>query len=196
MAALKHLGTSEGASVLIGIRRSGAIEGEADVVTALLDCHDRIRRFTGTTAALAATRDAPRAEIAEAARAARRYFVEALPNHSADEEQSIAPRLLALALPDSVREAVLEMTREHAPIHATLNAIVPRLEDVAADPGRLAAHADALHESVSRLSAMWAEHLGREESIVFPAVRLLLPKEAQDEILKEMRARRAPSQPS
>src|SRR6185503_9035331 len=71
-----------------------------ELTGSLLDCHERIRRFTALALELGrvAPPGAPEAleQIREAAAGVPRYFTVALPLHSADEEQSVEPRLVAL----------------------------------------------------------------------------------------------------
>jgi hypothetical protein len=176
--------------MLHGIRRREESRVPGDAVDALLDCHGRIRHFTAITLTLPGVTAAPPAEIASAAAGVVRYFTEALPLHSTDEDVSIAPRLLALDLPEAVRAALATMTQQHGEIDRTLGSALPCLSAVAADPASLSAHAAALRGLAARLSAQWDEHLGLEEATIFPAVRALLPASEHDAIRREMRARR------
>jgi len=173
------------------IRRREDDAGPGDVVGMLLDCHRRIRHFTALAVALPDATAVPPAEIASAAAGVVRYFAEALPLHAADEDASIAPRLLALGLPEAVRAAVLSMTVQHGGLELTLASALPRWQAVAADPACLPAHAAALRGLAARLSAQWDEHLGLEETTIFPALRELISPSEQDTIRREMRARRA-----
>src|SRR5574340_539072 len=60
----------------------------------LSDCHRRIEMFLGSLEAVAKTIDQPlNEEIARGLSAALRYFREAAPKHTADEEESLFPRL-------------------------------------------------------------------------------------------------------
>jgi iron-sulfur cluster repair protein YtfE (RIC family) len=176
--------------MLTSIRRRADEPVREDAVDLLLDCHRRIRHFTEVAARLAVAGDAPAAEIAEAASRVLRYFTVALPKHSADEDESIAPRLAALALPEQVRAAVDTMTRQHVTLHEVLGELAPHWRAVGADPGRLPEHAGEMERLVSRLGALWGMHLAMEETVVFPEVRRALTPEALGEIAAEMRARR------
>jgi hemerythrin-like domain-containing protein len=176
--------------MLVSIRRREADAAPGDVVDALLDCHARIRHFTATATALAGAAGAPSAEIASAAAGVIRYFTEALPLHSADEDASIAPRLRARA-PEPVCAALDAMTRQHGEIDRTLAEALPRWTEVAADPTCLPAHAALLRDLAARLVTQWDEHLGLEEATIFPAIRAHLPEEERAQIQAEMRARRA-----
>jgi iron-sulfur cluster repair protein YtfE (RIC family) len=162
-----------------------------DAVDLLRECHDRIRRFTRMAEWLADAGDAPHTAVKETAEAVLRYFTEALPRHSADEEQSIAPRLLATRAPIELREAVAAMTRQHEPIEQTLAALAPLWRQVAATPASLPACAAQMERHVNQLKALWDPHLHLEETLIFPAIRARLSPAALEEILKEMRARRS-----
>jgi hypothetical protein len=179
--------------MLIGIgkrRDEAASEGP---VEALLACHRRIRHFTGMAAALAGASRAPEREIAEAAAAVARYFDEALPLHAADEDLSIAPRLLARAPEGPLRAALATMSAEHVEIEATLGEALPLWRAVAAEPAALAGHAGRLAELAARLAAHFEAHLGPEEAVIFPALDALLDPEGRAAIHAEMRARRGAS---
>lgn len=164
----------------------------------LLECHERIRRFTGmaewlahaTPTAIAPTHGAPEAAVKETAQAVLRYFTTALPNHSADEDRSLAPRLLALPLGHELAASVTMMTGQHATLEETIALLVPAWRAVAADPAALAEHRTAMARHVERLRGLWDVHLHLEETIVFPAARARLSAEQQQEMLLEMRARR------
>src|SRR5690606_15926791 len=67
-----------------------------DLVDLLGECHARIRRFVELAHEAAIRMDAPVEQVIQACADVERYFVEALPLHVADEEESIAPRLKGL----------------------------------------------------------------------------------------------------
>ena len=65
----------------------------------LSDCHRRIEMFMGTFGTVAAVIDRPPAEdTARALESALRYFGEAAPKHTADEEVSLFPRLRQISI--------------------------------------------------------------------------------------------------
>jgi hemerythrin superfamily protein len=66
----------------------------ADPTGLLSDCHRRIKMFLGTLEAVAKTIDEPPSEnTRQALLGSLRYFAEAAPKHTADEEESLFPRL-------------------------------------------------------------------------------------------------------
>lgn len=177
--------------MLHGIRRN---EGDAKAPSAmgtLLSCHQKIRHFTEVSRTLGEGPKHPPAEVAAAAASVIRYFTEALPKHSDDEDLSIAPRLLAKALSSEERAAVEAMRAEHPRIHAALHDLMPHWTIVRQTPEALAREAPAIAEGTARLTMLWDAHLSREEALVFPAMERLLSAEELAEIHAEMRARRA-----
>lgn len=157
------------------------------MVELLRECHDRIRRFLIMARRLATATDASLDEIRDVASQVRRYFVESLPLHIADEEKDIVPRLLGKN--DQVDRALAAMASEHA-LHA---ALVSRLVDVcttlSAEPHQLAARASELDAIAAQLATDFSAHLEAEERVIFPALRRL-PSEARAGVLAAMRVRR------
>jgi hypothetical protein len=152
----------------------------------LVDCHDRIRKFTAI--ALKLGRPAPLEEVAEAAAAVQRYFTIALPLHAEDEDLSLAPRLRVAA--PALAELLDKMSAEHGPIHQTIADLTPLWSRVIEEPARQSELAGRLRAPASWLSELFESHLRPEEEIIFPQmVQALLP-ESTTEILAEMRARR------
>lgn len=120
---------------------------------------------------------------------ALQYFREAAPLHTADEEQSLFPRLRLRG--DAALVAMAEQLHaEHAvadPLHAAVNAAVA--EWLAADhldPARAA----ALLADLNGLQALYAAHIAREDGELLPAAKAcLLPADLQV-MGREMAARR------
>ena len=159
-----------------------------DAVDLLLECHERIRSFLALARWLARARPADRDAISEAAMRVRRYFGEALPLHAKDEEQSLLPRLRGK---DPKIDAALDaMVREHLEHERPLAVLVRACESLARDPDRYAEFAPALARATEELERHFDFHLRREEEIVFPAVRWLLNRSSDLEVVKEIRARR------
>lgn len=165
---------------LLGIgQRPPTKETPASLV---LDCHQRIRSFTQLSVRLAEA-DAPESELAEAAARVHRYFTVALPLHVADEEESIAPRLLLVA--SQVADAIERMEREHlehVDLLARLISAWAALKRGARPPSELSANA-------RQLQAALDAHLEAEERIIVPALAALPETDARA-ILQEMRRRR------
>lgn len=159
-----------------------------DVVDALLECHERIRRFSATACRLAEAVDPEPAEVAAAAEGVRRYFVEALPRHVADEDESILPRLKGRN--DEVDRELDEMAREHREHGAPLDRLIELCVALAQDPSKHAGLQTELGELASQLQAGFEVHLEREERVILPAMRTLLDEDERAAISQEMKDRR------
>lgn len=171
-------------AVQIGVRppATGTLE-------LLLECHQRIRAFTALARRLAASRDLPAMEVAEAAGGVRRYFTEALPLHAADEEESVAP--LLRGRDPALDGALAVMRREHAHHGPRVGRVVALCAEIAAAPGRLAQLAGPLAEAAEELERHFACHLALEEETIFPALKRMLDPAADARVAAQMRARRA-----
>lgn len=161
-----------------------AAPAEDTVAAALAACHERIRRFAGLAARIAAHPEAPPAERAEAAAAVVRYFTVALPLHAADEDASLAPRLRGRD--PAVDAALAQMTAEHAAHAAVLEPVIAACRAIAAAP---ATTPPSLAADAAALAAAFAAHLDLEERVIFPAIAAL-PAAGQAELRAEMLARR------
>lgn len=177
---------------MLSLRKKSAVpvRPEPGALDLLLECHERIRRFTRMAVWLAHAGDAPPAAVQETATAVLRYFTEGLPRHSKDEDESLAPRLRAAVISADLRASLESMTRQHEGLEEVISALVPAWREVANDPQRLLVHTDTMERLTDQLCGMWAVHLNLEENHIFPAARAHLPPKAWAEILEEMRARR------
>ncbi len=158
------------------------------------DCHRRVERFLGLL--LRVTAEAAGGPLnplqREALETALRYFREAAPKHTADEEESLFPRLRALDTPES-REVLAKVQRlegDHqtaAPAHHAVEIfgrlwlVQNRLEtDVVI---LLQSHLGALH-------ALYGRHIAVEDTEVFPLAARLLGDAELAAVGREMAARR------
>jgi hemerythrin-like domain-containing protein len=159
----------------------------------LSDCHRRIEMFLGALEAIAQVINHPLAEdVAGPLRSALRYFREAAPNHTADEEESLFPRLRQLRDPD-VGTALAQLDhleKDHrwaAPLHAE----VERLGQEYLSKGQLSlAGAEKFRAAVRDLASMYRRHINVEDTFVFPVAARLLSGKDQASIGEEMAARR------
>jgi hemerythrin-like domain-containing protein len=161
----------------------------------LSDCHRRIERFLQTLSALtrevagAALTDGQRAEL----EAALVYFATAAPRHTADEEQSLFPRLKASR--DAAAAAVLDtldrLERDHH-VADDHHRAVDRLARQWLSRGRLAPDETAeLRTHLAALEAIYGAHIAVEDTELFPAAARLLSPDQLRAIGGEMAARRA-----
>lgn len=168
-------------SVLPGI---GAKKRPDTVTGRILDCHDRIRSFAALARRLGDADAIEDAELKDAAARVRRYFVEAMPRHVLDEEQSMLPRLRGRD--ESLDAALAQMHGEHESHEAD----IARLVDICSALERSPDRRDELKAVAPRLEKALLEHLEMEETTIVPAIERLLDAEEQAAIVEEMRARR------
>lgn len=166
-------------------------EREPDVVDAILECHERIRRFSAMAVKLAQSPGEAPGLVADAASRVHRYFDIALPLHTVDEDQSILPRLIERA-GDTVRAALETMSAEHLEIESALDELRPRWLDIARDPARVTADLPTLLARSEALSRAFDRHLAAEESTILPAIRQHFTPEEHAAVRREMQARRMP----
>ena len=152
----------------------------------MLACHDRIRAFMAGLRRLSVHADWADPRATDGARQVARYLREALPRHGEDEDQSLAPRLLALALPAEVRDEIARMTAEHQQMDAQLPALLLALDGISAGawPERA-----AFQRHAQVYADLLLDHVGREERVIFPWVSALGPQD-ELEMIVEMQARR------
>jgi len=168
-------------------------EMQTDPLGLLSDCHRRVEMFLGVLKAAAAL-DGRQLDDDEKRSLdnALRYFREAAPKHTADEEESLFPRMRQSGAADA-QAALAELEKLEAdhrwadPLHARVDELGRKW--LAA--GKLdASDAAAFHEAVAQLGAMYSRHIEVEEKVVFPAAARCLPKPEQHRIGLEMTARR------
>lgn len=160
----------------------------------LSDCHRRIEMFMKVLEAVAKVIDSPpETKTSESLDKALRYFREAAPKHTADEEESLFPRLRTLP---SVQVAAAfakleELEVDHrwaGPLHLDID----RLGQEYLSQGRLSeAQIAAFRKAVSELSAMYLRHIAVEDNLLFPAAAKALSDREKQVIAEEMAKRRA-----
>jgi iron-sulfur cluster repair protein YtfE (RIC family) len=162
-------------------------------IALLSDCHRRIEMFLGTLEKVAAQIDQPLADDARRSlESALRYFREAAPKHTADEEQSVFPRLRQ-SDNSQVKEAlamvnVLEQEHRRAD---SLHAQVDILGKNCLDEGHLSsAQARQFRGAVADLGSLYKEHIRIEDEQVFPIAARILSAADKAIIAAEMSARR------
>jgi|GraSoiStandDraft_45_1057281.scaffolds.fasta_scaffold108806_2 iron-sulfur cluster repair protein YtfE (RIC family) len=159
----------------------------------LSDCHRRIEMFLGTLAAVAEVIDrAPSEETVQALQAALRYFSQAAPKHTADEEESLFPRLREVHDPQvtSAFSALDRLEKDHEAV-SHLHAEVERLAaQYLADGSLSVTEREAFRAAVKNLQEMYKEHISVEDSIVFPLAAQMLSESDKAAIAHEMAQRR------
>jgi hemerythrin-like domain-containing protein len=164
--------------------------GFDDPVGLMAACHRRIERFLVVLVDLTVRRHG--SELNELERAAMetalRYFRDAAPHHTADEEDGLFPALAKDRGEDE--EAISELERDHRRAER-LHRTVDRLGHLWLTAGNLAeSRVIRLQAALGELSALYQEHIRIEEQRIFPSARTLLSQEVLEKIGREMAARR------
>jgi iron-sulfur cluster repair protein YtfE (RIC family) len=159
----------------------------------LSDCHRRIEMFLGSLVQVAPRLEKPLdAQTRSAMETALRYFREAAPKHTADEEESLFPRLRRMRNPEV--EAALEtldpLERDHRRADS-LHAQVDRLGQKCLEAGNLSwEDASEFSQAVRELGSIYKEHIRIEDELVFPVAGKVLSSAEKAAIAAEMAARR------
>jgi hemerythrin-like domain-containing protein len=165
-----------------------------DPIGLLGDCHRRVERFLGVLQKVAfdARGHSLSAEQRGALETALRYFREAAPKHTADEEESLFPRMRATggASIEAVLARVDALEADHVragPAHDEVDALGRRWIEDGSLPEADAARLCTLVEG---LAAMYQEHIAVEDGEVFPAAAGALSEADKKRMGEEMAARR------
>ena len=176
------------------IRIGGKFDHDFDQPLGMLsDCHRRIEHFLEVIALItnaAGHRGLTAAETTDL-RASLRYFTEAAPRHTADEEESLFPRLRSCGgSAADVVNTIARLEGEHAEAdrrHAAVHALLERwIANTSLEPAATA----ELREHVGALQAIYRAHIAIEDHQVFPAAARLLTPDQLRIVGEEMAARR------
>jgi hemerythrin-like domain-containing protein len=121
-----------------------------------------------------------------------RYFAQAAPKHTADEEESLFPRLRQIQNPEiqaafSRLEQLEDEHRWAAPLHAE----VERLGAQYLSTGNLSSpEVDEFRKDVANLASMYKQHISVEDELVFPLAARMLSDADKVAIAEEMAGRR------
>jgi hemerythrin-like domain-containing protein len=166
--------------------------GFDDPIGMLKDCHRRIEQFLHILC-LVAERAAGRTLTGEeisAIQASLHYFRTGGPRHTADEEQSLFPRLRAESTSDPFSD-LARLEDDHHTADA-LHTQVDRLYTAwIADAELTPENQQALLTATRRLAGLYAAHIDVEESIVFPHAARTLSHATLTAIGEEFRSRRS-----
>lgn len=149
--------------------------------------------FLGSIAAVAEVIDRPASEqVRGALESALRYFRQAAPKHTSDEEESLFPRLRDITDPNlasamSKLDALEEEHRWANPLHDVLEQLGTKfltegdltLEEI-----------ERFRAAIRELGLMYARHISIEDTIVFPWASRVLSEEQKSAIADEMAGRR------
>ena len=159
--------------------------GFDDPLGMLAACHRRIERQLATLDRL--QRHLPEhgcdADARVGATAILKYFDAAAPNHHADEEKSLFPRLRKRHA--NAGALIDDLESDHVTLAASWRRLRPLLAGIAAGN-----RANLSPKQVAELRAAYAAHIAREEGELIPFAARALDAEAMREIGEEMAARR------
>jgi hemerythrin-like domain-containing protein len=165
--------------------------GFDDPIGMLKDCHRRIEHFLNILC-LVVVRAHSRplsGEETEAIHAALQYFRAGGQRHTADEEESLFPRLRAGSAHD-VLEEIQSLETDHETA-GSLHAVVESLYLQWISVGSLhQPEAQQLALNTERLKELYAAHIQVEEQRVFPHAAQMLDSETVHAMGEEFRARR------
>lgn len=174
----------------MAIQIGQAEPGCNDPMGLLVACHRRVERFLKTLSAAAGQlggRDLT-TEEREAIGRSLRYFREAAPNHTADEEQDLFPALVSR---DPYAAAAVQSLESDHVRAGELHRRVDAIGEQWMAAGRLSESALAeLRQACAQLEQLYTEHIRIEETDVFPRAADLLNAEELEAIGRRMAARR------
>lgn len=166
----------------------------ADPIGLLIDCHRRIERFLAVLARVGEqARGGPlTAEQGAALETALRYFREAAPKHTADEEQTLFPLLRSLDSQEviAVLSKVDALEHQHAEADRS-HAEIDRLGAKWLAGGSLSTEeAQRFSSLIAALTELYEGHIAVEEGELFPTAAAALDPREREAIGSEMAARR------
>lgn len=177
------------------VKIGGPVDHGFDAPLGLLsDCHRRIERFLEVLVKIADARRGAQLSPPDrdAFAAALHYFRTAAPRHSADEEESLFPRLRASTDP-TAREALARLDaleadhRAAEDHHDAVNLLGERWLRLG---GLRAGDARRLREHLAALERLYRRHIGIEDRELFPAAERTLNASDLEAVGREMAARR------
>lgn len=178
--------------IQIGAKRESDF---TDPIGMLGDCHRRIENFLRVLVVVAseAQGGAMSAEQRSAFASALGYFREGAPKHTADEEESLFPRLRGredARLPRVL--AMMEALEEDHVCAERLHGEVDGLGKAWLEQGRLdEAGAARLTAALEQLDSIYRRHIRTEDTELFPVAAAVLSEDERLAMGGEMRGRRA-----
>ena len=159
----------------------------------LSDCHRRVESFL--RALILVAEQARGGELnpqqREALETALRYFREAAPRHTADEEESLFPRMRKLG--DAAREALAKiqaLEADHDVAKVGHDAVEQFGQQWLASGQLSADEASRLLNHLRELQSIYERHIAIEDKEIFPLAKEVLDAETLNDVGREMAARR------
>ena len=149
--------------------------------------------FLGTLESVAKVIDqTPTEDVPHAFESALRYFSQAAPKHTADEEESLFPRLRQISNAEitSALSRLDELEGEHRRADS-LHAEIERLAVKYLSAGRLSIEEVVrFRDAVRELRILYDQHIAMEDDIIFPMAASFLTQHDKSAIADEMASRR------
>jgi hemerythrin-like domain-containing protein len=164
--------------------------GFDDPISMLKDCHRRIESFLGILCVVAdrAQGRSLSDDEHDAIKAALQYFRTGGQRHTADEEESLFPRL---RMSDAKSFEEIDRLQDDHHEASDLHGTVDRLYSTWIESGLLGLEAtQQLLSQTARLKQLYSDHIQVEEAIVFALAVQVLDSHAIAEIGTEFRSRR------
>ena len=158
----------------------------------LSDCHRRIERFLDVLVRLCAKRGGAFMTPPDilAMEKALQYFRESAPKHTADEEESLFPRLRKAPGGQAALKWMENLEIDHETAgrdHGTVDALGRRWIERGS---LLDVELLEMKQALQRLSHLYARHIEIEDRKLFPLAARLLPADALAQVGREMAERR------
>jgi len=177
------------AGIQIGAKPDSGFD---DPIGMLKDCHRRIESFLQILFLVAERARGRRLtdEESAAVKSSLSYFQTGGKRHTADEEESLFPRLRG-QMPGKEPEELHRLEDDHERADE-LHAEVEELFEIWMESGLLSEeNQKILAQSVAELDEVYKAHIKVEEEVVFPQASRALDEKAVAEMGREFRARRA-----
>jgi hemerythrin-like domain-containing protein len=166
----------------------------------LSDCHRRIEHFLDILNAVHAKvgGEALSTSDRSALEGSLQYFRTAAPRHTADEEESLFPRLRESRDPVAAQAlAVIDgLEHDHEEANAHHEAVDVLIRRWLSAGPLTAAESAELRDRLSRLQALYQRHIAVEDQELFPAAARVLDDDQIGQIGREMAARRGVRPPT
>lgn len=159
----------------------------------LSDCHRRIEAFLGILDKVARQFQggALTPDAVTAVQTAKRYFVYAAPKHTADEEESLFPRMKAAAAAKGERCEPIDRLEADHDLADAWHASVDGLLGAWLEKGSLSPEESGeLLALIESLQKLYRAHIRVEDHEVFPLAAELLSTDELAVVGREMKARR------
>ena len=177
--------------ITIGARRESDF---TDPIGMLGDCHRRIEKFLHVLVRVSElSQGGPLSQEHRAAfDTALRYFREGAPRHTADEEESLFPRLRRMndGRVSAVLARIESLEQDHVradTLHKAADLLGQRW---LADGNLPTADADRLQGILAELQSIYGQHIAAEDNDVFPTAAAALSDADREAIGSEMASRR------